>query len=69
MLGDYVWGGTDGTLVLAPIFPLGGVDGDHLIYRWDRDGVEYSISLHAWTPLAETMATLHAIVETSKAAA
>ncbi len=69
VLGHSPWGGTDGMLVLAPPFPSGGVDGDHLIYRWGRMGAEYSVSLHAWTPLAETMSTLHAIVETSKAAA
>jgi hypothetical protein len=28
------WGERDGTLVLAPSFPVGGMDGDHLIFRW-----------------------------------
>jgi hypothetical protein len=56
------WGGRDGTLVLAPSFPGGGIDGDHLIFRWRHDDVEYAVSLHAWGPLEEASATIRSIV-------
>jgi hypothetical protein len=69
LLGRYEWGETAGTLVLAPAFPVGGVDGDHLIYRWSRGDTEYSISLHAWTPVQVAIRTLRAIVESTSAAA
>ena len=49
-------------LVLAESFPGGGAHGDHLIYRWKKGGMEYRVSLHAWTPGAEAVRTLHAIV-------
>lgn len=50
-------------LVLAESFPSGGAHGDHLIYRWTKGGFEYRVSLHAWTPGAEAVRTLHAIVK------
>lgn len=55
-------GGRRGTLVLAPAFPAGGVDADHLIFRWRQDGHEYALSLHAWQPVDRCVATLHALV-------
>jgi hypothetical protein len=58
-----VWGTRDGTLVLAPSFPVGGIDGDHLIFRWQQDDTEYAVSLHAWKPLEGASATLRSIVE------
>jgi hypothetical protein len=57
------WAGAPGTLVLAPSFPAGGVDGDHLIYRWHDGETEYALSLHAWKPLEECVATLRVLVE------
>jgi hypothetical protein len=52
-------------LVLAPPFPVGGIDGDHLVFRWEDSELQYAISLHAWLPLAEVEATLKAIVVSS----
>lgn len=64
-LGNFSWGGYKGTLVLAPAFPLGGVDGDHVVYRWGEPDKEYSLSLHAWQPLEECVATLRTLVESA----
>jgi hypothetical protein len=63
LLDDPTWAGLQGTLVLAPSFPAGGIDGDHIVFRWEKDGHVYAISLHAWRPLNEATATLRAIVE------
>jgi hypothetical protein len=57
------WAAPEGTLLLAPAFPAGGVDGDHLVYRWEEGDREYALSLHAWKPLDECVATLRALVE------
>ena len=54
------------TLILAPSFPSGGAHGDHLIYSWKQGGYEHRISLHAWTPAAEAVRTLRAIVRSAK---
>lgn len=37
-LGSYTWGGKRGTLVLAPDYPRGGEQGDHLIFRGGNQG-------------------------------
>jgi hypothetical protein len=50
------------TVVLAPPFPNGGEMGGHLIAHWQRDGIDYAASIHAWTPLSETAATLRALL-------
>jgi hypothetical protein len=63
MLDTQSWAARRGTLVLAPAFPAGGVDADHLIYRWAEDGREYALSLHAWRPIDECVATLRVLVE------
>jgi hypothetical protein len=62
LLDTPTWDGRDGMLVLAPSFPFGGIDGDHLIFQWHESGGNYAVSLHAWRPLAEPIATLRAIV-------
>jgi len=59
------WSGKTGTIVLAPSYPLGGIDGDHLIFRWADEERDYAVSIHAWRPLGETMAALQAIVGTT----
>ena len=61
--GDRSWNGRIGDLLLAPSYPHGGMEGDHLIFQWSQEGMNYSLSLHAWEPLEETEATLKALVE------
>ena len=61
-LGERTWGGISGALVLAPSYPAGGEQGDHLIFRWRRGSVGYAVGLHGWEPFLQTVATLEAIV-------
>jgi hypothetical protein len=63
LLEKPTWGGRDGQLVLLHPFPLGGIHGDHLAFRWRDAGVDYVLSLHAWAPFSEARATLRAMVE------
>ena len=62
LLGRREWDGRSGRLVLAPSYPFGGVNGDHLIFRWTATGADHAVSLHAWAPLADAEATLRAVV-------
>ena len=62
-LGTPTWGGLTGTLILAPPFPRGGIDGDHLIFKWSRAGTDFAVSMHAWRPLASTEATLRSVID------
>lgn len=57
------WGGRSGSLVLAPPYPLGGINGDHLIFTWREGKTEYAVGLHAWEPFTETAATLESVIE------
>lgn len=57
------WNGRSGSLILAPSYPEGGIEGDHLIYVWSENEMQYSVSLHAWEPLGESIATLKVVVE------
>jgi hypothetical protein len=61
--GPVTWGGHDGVLFLAPPFLHGGQLGDHLVFEWGETNDRHVYSLHAWKPLADTAATLKAIVE------
>ena len=61
LLDTPTWGGVEGALVLAPSYPFGGINGDHLIFRWEQAGKIYALSLHAWRPLNESIATLQAV--------
>jgi hypothetical protein len=61
-LGERTWKGHTGELVLAPSYPHGGMEGDHLIFEWTQDDLTYSLSLHAWDSLEETEAMLEAMV-------
>jgi hypothetical protein len=61
-LGSYTWGGKRGTVVLAPDYPDGGEQGDHLIFRWRQSGAGFAVGLHAWEPLSQSFATLGAMV-------
>lgn len=64
LLENVTWSGIQGQLLLAPPFPMGGLDGDHVIFRWSEDDRDYALSLHAWTPVAETLDALKEIVST-----
>jgi hypothetical protein len=61
-LRDVDWSGRQGTLVRAAPYPRGGLHGSHLVFRWQEGRREYAVSLHTWAPLAETVATLRAVV-------
>jgi hypothetical protein len=50
------WAARSGVLVLGDCF------GNHLCFRWRRQGVGYQIDLHGWEPFTQTVAALHAIV-------
>lgn len=62
LLGAYTWAGKKGEVALAPSFPAGGIEGDHLIFRWIEADTAYSISLHAWKPAVESFDALRAVV-------
>jgi hypothetical protein len=62
LVGAYMWAGRKGEVALAPPFPAGGIEGDHLIFRWVEADTAYSISLHAWKPVAESFNSLRAVV-------
>lgn len=64
-LGAYTWAGKHGTVVLAPAYPDGGEQGDHLIFRWRAGGVGYAIGLHGWEPLSQAFAVLRAMVRST----
>jgi hypothetical protein len=63
-VGDFTWGEIRGTLVVAPDFPLGGIDGGHLVFIWSDDDVDVdvAVSLHGWKPLRDAAATLATVV-------
>ncbi len=61
-LGRPGWHGRDGRLYLAPPFTHGGMLGNHLIFRWQTGATEYAVTLHAWEPLREAVATLRTVV-------
>jgi hypothetical protein len=63
LVGARTWAGRDGEVALAPSFPDGGIEGDHLIFRWVEADTAYSISLHAWKPLSESVDNLKAVIE------
>ena len=64
-LGAYTWAGKRGTVVLAPAYPNGGEEGDHLIFRWRGAGAGYAIGLHGWEPLSQAFAMLRAMVRST----
>lgn len=61
--GPVTWGGHDGVLFLAPQFLQGGQLGNHLVFERGEGSDRFTYSLHAWEPLADTAATLRAMVE------
>jgi hypothetical protein len=62
LLGEAEWAGRRGQVVLAPPYGLGGLMGDHLIFRWQSGAREYALGLHAWEPLIEAVASLRSVV-------
>ena len=62
LLGSRDWSDDHGTLVLAPPLIFGGENGDHLVFRWKRGGVDHMVSMHSWAPLRQAVATLKAVV-------
>jgi hypothetical protein len=60
-LGRAKWGGRGGALLLAPPFPRGGLQANHLIFSWG-EGTK-SVSLHGWEPFTEVPEVLRAVVE------
>jgi hypothetical protein len=65
LVGTYTWGGKKGEVALSPPFPAGGIEGDHLVFRWVEGDIARSLSLHAWKPLIETLNALEAMVEST----
>ena len=61
-VGNFTWGPKTGTVVLAPVYPIGGLDGGHLVFRWTSQREEHAVSMHAWPPLSDSMNHLEAIV-------
>jgi hypothetical protein len=62
-LGRVRWAGKRGDLVLAPPFPRGGIEANHLRFTWQEGGTVYGVSLHAWEPFTEVRPVLRAVVE------
>jgi hypothetical protein len=61
--GERRWSGRHGDLILAPPFTYtDSIHADHLIFLWRSDGTAYAVSLHAWEPFTEAVATLRAVV-------
>ena len=56
------WGRRQGILYLAPPYLHGGQLGDHLVFQWGTGNRMHVLSLHRWSPLTETVATLRAMV-------
>lgn len=48
-LGEVTWSRRAGELVLTPSYPSGGEIGGHLAFCYSAAGVNYAITLHAWT--------------------
>lgn len=61
-LGRVTWSGRRGVLLLAPAYPRGGIEGNHLVFRWGEAGVTYRVSVHAWEPFTEVPAVLRGVV-------
>jgi hypothetical protein len=62
-LGRETWNGHRGVLLLMPSYPRGGIEGNHLVFRWGEDGTTYRVSVHAWEPFTEVPAVLRDVVE------
>jgi hypothetical protein len=63
LLARVTWRGRHGTVVLAPPYPAGGSQGNHVLFRWRRGGTTYVVGMHAWEPFREAFATLRRVVQ------
>jgi hypothetical protein len=63
LFGSVRWGSRTGELVLAPPYGLGGIEGNHLVFRWRAGKDEYALSLHGWEPFHETVSALRGVIE------
>jgi hypothetical protein len=61
-LGRATWAGRRGVLLLAPPFPRGGIEANHLVFRWSAGGTARQVSLHGWEPFTEVPGVLRAVV-------
>lgn len=62
-LGHVRWAGRRGMLFLAPPFPRGGIEANHLLFLWQEGAAAYGVSLHGWEPFTEVPGALRAVVE------
>lgn len=62
-LGRVRWAGKRGDLVLAPPFPRGGIEANHLRFTWQEGRTIYGVSLHGWEPFTEVPDVLRSVVE------
>jgi hypothetical protein len=62
-LGRVRWAGKRGELVLAPPFPRGGIEANHLRFTWQEGRTVYGVSLHGWEPFTEVPGVLRSVVE------
>jgi hypothetical protein len=60
-LGAPVWGGHQGTLSLG----AGLCFGNHLCYRWREAARTYTVSMHAGSPLSQSVAVFRAVVSST----
>ena len=44
-----------------PPFPNGGMIGGHVVLHHRQSGTEIAVTLHAWSPQRESVATLRAM--------
>lgn len=63
LLGTEDWGGRNGQVFLAPPYPFGGVESDHLLFVWKGKDGELAVSLHAWLPLSASLKTLEEVID------
>ncbi len=58
-LGDVTWSAHHGRLMVAPPYPSGGEIGGHLAFCYRAAGVNYAVTLHAWTSVFRFMIDGH----------
>lgn len=62
LFGRVNWGGRPGTVALAPAYPNGGSQGNHVVFRWQDGRSTYLVGMHAWEPFTEAYTTLRRVV-------